>query len=272
MSARKVRRGWDVRRRRAIAGLVTLVVIASAWTEAGGSARPLGRRMSGAEGFYRVHTREKIVALSFDDGPDPAVTPAVLALLAKYGDHATFFDVGRRVLEEPALALAEIAAGDEIGNHTFDHRPMTVLSRDGAASEIVRTDDALSVLGLPKPSLFRPPYGLILQTGVADARSLGHRVAMWSLAMDKYMHGRDAAASARLLLAAVRPGDIILAHDCCRPYDRMRTRFCCPRSETADGPSRPCPVCLQRTPPECGQPTRYRDAAAKASPDGLYGK
>lgn len=67
----------------------------------------------------------RVVALSFDDGPDPRYTPAVLRLRERDGAHATFFLIGRRALAEPSLVRAELAAGNEIGDHTLDHRILT---------------------------------------------------------------------------------------------------------------------------------------------------
>jgi peptidoglycan/xylan/chitin deacetylase (PgdA/CDA1 family) len=173
--------------------------------------------------FYRVRTKARMIALTFDDGPDARVTPAVLALLAHYRAHATFFVVGSRALALPALVRAESDAGDEIGNHTFDHPHLMKLTAEAARLEIVRCDEALDALGLRPASLFRPPYGLASATDLREAMALGHRMVLWSVAVDRLDHGTTDEAAARAVVAAAHPGDIVLAHDCCAPYDRMRT-------------------------------------------------
>ncbi|MCA1832423.1 MAG: polysaccharide deacetylase family protein [Actinomycetota bacterium] len=207
--------------RRLLAAFIAAGLALPAWTVAHASARvPHG--LVTHDMFSRIPVRRKIVALTFDDGPDATVTPRVLDLLARYRVHATFFTTGAHMLANPVLVREEIAEGHEIGNHTFDHRTLTRLSRRAVESEIRRADDVFGALSLGHPVLFRPPRGLSSPRVLEIARELGHREVFWSIAIDRYARHESTRRAARDVLAHIRPGGIILAHDCCFPFDRRR--------------------------------------------------
>ena len=149
--------------------------------------------------------------MTFDDGPFPTYTPAVLALLRDTGAHATFFLVGKRAQARPDIVRAILAGGNEVGNHTWSHARLTSLLNFEQIQEIHRGAAALKTFGL-RPAWFRPPYGAISRLGVLDADAIGERTALWTFAVDKALRiwGRNAASE---ILARVRPGDIILCHD-----------------------------------------------------------
>src|SRR4051812_11976189 len=92
------------------------------------------RRIGGPAGRSAVY-------LTFDDGPDPAVTPEVLALLREFGAHATFFVIGEKVLGHRALAERIVADGHQLGNHSFTHRRLTSLPRREQLLEVARTNE-----------------------------------------------------------------------------------------------------------------------------------
>jgi len=100
------------------------------------------------------------VALTYDDGPNPPHTQALLEMLAQYGVTATFFLKGRNVEAFPESVQAVARAGHEIGNHSYSHRPMLSLSQSAMREELVRTSDLIENLLGQRPVLFRPPYGL----------------------------------------------------------------------------------------------------------------
>jgi len=193
------------------------------WVSAPGSAQPMPRHTMQYGAFYRVRTSKREIALTFDDGPDARVTSAMLSMLARHGAHATFFLVGRRALALPGIVAAEVAAGDEVGNHTYDHSFMLRLDDHQAAREIRLCDTVLRAISPGRSPWFRPPYGQATDGAYEEARVGGLRMVLWSVAVDRLARGVRIDAAARLLAARVGPGDIVLAHDCCRPYDRMRT-------------------------------------------------
>lgn len=114
---------------------------------------PLGDRL------VKVSTAQGLVALTFDDGPDPRWTPQILSVLEKEGVPATFFDIGREVLDHPELAAREYADGDVVGSHTFTHANLDRIPRWRQYVELLGGRYALEGATGEWPVLFRPPYG-----------------------------------------------------------------------------------------------------------------
>jgi peptidoglycan/xylan/chitin deacetylase (PgdA/CDA1 family) len=177
----------------------------------GGTPVGAGRQVLGCESDRgRVvaagNAAGRRVALTFDDGPSLTQTPEVLAILQRLHAHATFFEEGRHVHGREALMRQILAAGDEIGNHSFDH------PRDPGYGELSRTDRYIRLATGFEPCLFRPPYGLLDSKVVAAARRAGLQIVLWSLDSGDDHHP-GAAAIASNVLAAARPGSIVLMHD-----------------------------------------------------------
>ena len=101
------------------------------------------------------------IALTFDDGPDPVYGPQILALLVRYRVPATFFYIGNLVERYPEIAAQAERAGFVIGNHTWDHSELPLLSPDQVQSELSQTNDAIFKATGIRPTLMRPPYGAI---------------------------------------------------------------------------------------------------------------
>lgn len=156
-----------------------------------------------------VATQEKIVALSFDDGPTAHGVDAVLPVLARYRAQATFFLIGQDLERHPGHARRLLAAGHELGNHSYSHQRMWGLFADGYEAEIRRTDALLRREGAV-PAYFRPPYGKKL-TGLPIAvERTAYRTIMWSF--EDPMAETDPRAYADKMLAQVRPGAILILH------------------------------------------------------------
>jgi cellulose synthase/poly-beta-1,6-N-acetylglucosamine synthase-like glycosyltransferase/peptidoglycan/xylan/chitin deacetylase (PgdA/CDA1 family) len=100
----------------------------------------------------------KTIALTFDDGPDPTWTPEILAVLARYHAHATFFEVGSRVNQYPDVSRQIVAAGDEIGSHTFTHVEPGSTPAWRLDTELTLTSNAIAAATGHRPVLLRPPY------------------------------------------------------------------------------------------------------------------
>ncbi|CAN0519774.1 unnamed protein product [Laminaria digitata] len=175
----------------------------------------------------RVATDRMQVALTFDDGPDPQVTPAVLEALAAAGARATFFVIGRNLRAHPELGRQIVAAGHELANHSDAHpRTLNLRGTQTMQAEISRGAEAVQAMTGQPARLYRPPIGLKSPPLARVARRLGLQVVMWSC------HARDtgsasAAQIAARVLGRVRPGDIVLLHD---GHDRAGTR----RAQTAE--------------------------------------
>jgi peptidoglycan/xylan/chitin deacetylase (PgdA/CDA1 family) len=158
---------------------------------------------------------ERAVALTFDDGPSPIYTPRVLATLERLHVHATFFVIGYLAAEFPQLVRQEQRAGMAVGNHSYNHPevpPFDRLPRPLVVDEISLASRALAVAGV-RPRLFRPPGGSVSAVVVRTARSLGERIVLWSVDPADWQAGARARQIARNVLAAVRPGSIVILHD-----------------------------------------------------------
>lgn len=161
----------------------------------------------------RVETREKVVALTFDDAPTPE-TAGVLAALAASGVRATFYCIGSAMDRDPAGAARIAAAGHELGNHTYSHVRMVFKTPYTVASEVERTTALIRYAGYQGPLTFRPPYCKKLIGLPYYLRSRGLPTVTWDLEPDTYFPG-DAVSMARYVADNARPGSIILLHALC---------------------------------------------------------
>jgi peptidoglycan-N-acetylglucosamine deacetylase len=158
----------------------------------------------------RIETESKLVALTFDDGPTPEGVDAVLAELGPRGITATFFLIGNRMEKYPGQAERLIAAGHELGNHTYSHQRNLVRPQSFYAAEIAKTDALLKRAG-SNTKLFRPPFGKRLIGLPLEVERAGYRTIMWDVE-EQPEKFTQASAFAQDILARVRPGSIILIH------------------------------------------------------------
>lgn len=161
--------------------------------------------------LMRVDTPAKVVALTYDDGPNPPDTQALLALLAQRDVRATFFLKGRNVEAFPALA-ATVAAGHEIANHSYHHNAMAGFGRADMQAELERVNTIIEDATGIRPILFRPPYGV---QGAGLKRALD-ALGMRSIGADASGNDwqeTDARVIADRVLTDVGPGSIVVLHD-----------------------------------------------------------
>ena len=162
--------------------------------------------------FHSEDCDEKMIALTFDDGPHPRYTELILGILDKYGIKATFFFVGQNVEYYPDTALKVVKAGHEIGNHTYDHNRVEKMTQDDVLYEMTRCDDMIYSLDEYQTVLFRPPEGAFGEAVENSAAALGYSVILWSIDTRDWAH-----SSPQEIYENVRKnidgGDIILMHD-----------------------------------------------------------
>jgi peptidoglycan-N-acetylglucosamine deacetylase len=151
------------------------------------------------------------VALTFDDGPGP-YTPAVLAALEQAKAPATFFAIGRMERYFGGSTVRELRDGDVVGDHTEDHRPLATLSAHEQHEQIFEQLARLELLGLPRPHLFRPPYGSFNAVTMRELRAFHLLMVLWSVDSGDYEQPGVSAIVQRAL-AGARPGAILLLHD-----------------------------------------------------------
>lgn len=160
-----------------------------------------------------VRTSSPVVAMTFDDGPHPRLTPMLLDMLKARGLRATFYLIGNRCVTWPDIVRRIAAEGHEIGNHSWSHPDLSRRSDSGAMDEIDRTSDVIFRLTGRPPVTFRPPYGAFSRRQrmmLYRARNLP--TILWSVDPQDWRRPGASVVSARIL-GASRPGAIILSHD-----------------------------------------------------------
>lgn len=157
----------------------------------------------------KASDKTKQVALTFDDGPDPEVTTAILATLKKYDAKATFFMLGSRVEYYPEIAKNVEKAGHELGNHTWNHPDLTKASAKKVNSEIANTSSIIKDVTGKNATVFRPPYGAAndLVRGQTDLPSI-----LWDVDTLDWKH-RNANELLRIVKSRTQDGSIVLMHD-----------------------------------------------------------
>jgi len=177
---------------------------------------------------WRRVTHDKCVYLTFDDGPIPEVTPAVLDVLAKYKVKATFFVVGDNILKYPHIYARVLEEGHRVGNHTFHHAKGSKYRlgdylKDVEACQRIMDEHAASVpqrAGQGKGLLFRPPYGRMSRRQKKAILDRGYEIILW----DVLTHDYNAKYSSEKMLAIVkrytRNGSIINFHDSVKSAQR----------------------------------------------------
>ncbi|MEW9700561.1 polysaccharide deacetylase family protein [Paenibacillus sp. SI8] len=163
---------------------------------------------------WNVETDQKLVALTFDDGPNPTFTPQVLDVLKQYDAKATFFVLGRRVQMYPQIAIREVNEGHEIANHTYDHHFLKHVSPLKLREEIEQTQEIIFDITEQIPHVFRPPGGFYDQSLIELAKQDRFTVVMWSWYQDtKDWRKPGVDKIVKSVLSNIHNGDIILFHD-----------------------------------------------------------
>ncbi len=151
-------------------------------------------------------------ALTFDDGPHPDTTPALLRTLAHHDARATFFLIGSRAEEYPELVADIAEAGHAIGLHGWEHRSGWWRGPATLAGDLELAERAVGQALVP-PKLFRPPFGYLGPGWWLAARRRGYRIVMWSLDAHDWQTD-DSATVAERLMQGTRSGTIALLHEC----------------------------------------------------------
>ncbi|WP_159720662.1 polysaccharide deacetylase family protein [Streptococcus halichoeri] len=161
------------------------------------------------EALKKARENRKVIALTFDDGPDAETTPQVLNILAKYHAVGTFFMIGSKVAGHEALVKKVYDQGNEIGNHTWTHPNLTLLSPDQIKSEINQTNQVLEKITGKKPVFLRPPYGA---TNERVKEITGMEQAMWTVDTRDWENHSTQGIMTNLKNQA-GPNGVVLMHD-----------------------------------------------------------
>jgi len=156
---------------------------------------------------------ERIVALTYDDGPNPPYTDEILAVLRAERVHATFFVVGRAVQAYPRIVRREAEAGNAIGNHTWSHGHLVLYDQSGLRRTLQRTDQAIFAATGRHTQIMRPPFGSRDWLVLDEVRKLGYTPVMWSVPLANDWENPPARVIAARVLRYVGDGAIITLHD-----------------------------------------------------------
>jgi peptidoglycan/xylan/chitin deacetylase (PgdA/CDA1 family) len=152
------------------------------------------------------------IALTFDDGPHPYKTDAVLDILARYGIRATFFVVGENVSYYPEPLKRAVALGHEIGNHTYHHTLLSKSCEQSTAEEIEKTEEIIFRTAGYRTKLFRPPEGAYSECSLNVVKSKDYRVILWTVDSRDW-ENTSAETMVTNALNNVKGGSILLFHD-----------------------------------------------------------
>jgi peptidoglycan-N-acetylglucosamine deacetylase len=195
-------------RRIALIVLVAALVLAGVWYFVENPTNQMfGRTVT------HVPIHQKIVALTYDDGPNPPYTNEIVDYLHSQHVVATFFVVGRAVAAHPDVVREEVKDGDALGNHTWDHGHLVLESPRHIAREITQCEAAIYSATGEQPHLFRPPFGARDYTVINIARRLGYQIIMWSVPLPRDWQSPPPTVIRDRVLRYVRDGAIIVLHD-----------------------------------------------------------
>ena len=155
---------------------------------------------------WRRKTKEKLIYLTFDDGPSPELTPLILDLLDEYGWKATFFCTGEKVQKHPELYAEILNRGHRMGNHTFSHLSGFAVGIDEYLADVRKAQEYID------SNLFRPPYGRI-RLGQKKQIKQDYEIVMWDLLTCDYSKKLTPEAILNKIKRQSRKGSIVLFHD-----------------------------------------------------------
>lgn len=164
---------------------------------------------------WSIPTEEKVLYLTFDDGPIPVVTEYVLEELEKYNAKATFFCVGDNVRKHPEIFEKVLAAGHAVGNHTFNHLHGWTTSRD------MYVDNVAECAALVSSNLFRPPFGRIKKSQ-RKALASQYKIIKWSILTWDFLPNLDKDYALKTAVKKTKRGDIIVFHDSLKAEANLR--------------------------------------------------
>ncbi len=163
--------------------------------------------------YSAVHVDGPYIAMTFDDGPSEKLTPELLDLLARHHIHATFFVIGKNVVEHPEILQRAVREGHEIGNHSWSHPAFGKMSDERVRTELQKTEDAIRAAIGKRPVLMRPPYGSITarQKKWINAE-FGYRTILWDVDPLDWKRPGPSVVTSRIV-KETRAGSIVLSHD-----------------------------------------------------------
>lgn len=190
--------------------LIIVIIIMAVWNP---TRTKVSKRSWYENVVHRVPTAEKVVALTYDDGPHPVFTPRILDILDKYHVKATFFMIGNQMERYPEVVKEVLKRGHIIANHTYTH-PHNIEA--DTAPQIIRElelcERIIERMTGRRAYLFRPPRGLVDSTIFTIAQEEGYQTILWTVCADHH-DAPTPKLMAERVVKLIKPGGIILVHD-----------------------------------------------------------
>ena len=168
---------------------------------------------------WRMPSADKVIYLSFDDGPHPDATPFVLDQLKKYNAKASFFCIGKNVLSYANIYEQILQEGHVVGNHTYDHL------NGWKTDTVTYLDNIKTASNLIVSNLFRPPYGRISRTQlkkIAVEKNMPQQIIMWDVLSGDFDVQLSGEQCARNVIKHAQPGSIVVFHDSAKAWERLQ--------------------------------------------------
>lgn len=164
---------------------------------------------------WNFDTNQKVLYLSFDDGPHPIATPFVLDTLKKYNAIATFFCIGKNVSEQKEIYQRIIDEGHQVANHTFNHL------NGWKTKDKEYIENVMEAASYIDSNLFRPPYGRISRFKINLLQKAGFKIIMWDVLSGDFDKAETKERCATNVILQAKPGSIIVFHDSEKAFERM---------------------------------------------------
>ncbi len=211
-------------------GLLALVALAALTFAAYEVAESPGSQLFGKT-VVSGPKDERVVALTYDDGPNPPYTAQILDVLQREGVHATFFVVGQAVQAYPSVVRREADEGNAVGNHTWSHGHLVLYDPKSLRETLERTDRAIYAATGRHTRIMRPPYGGRDWFVLDQVRKLGYTPVMWSVPLPNDWEYPPAPLIAARVLRYVGDGSIIDLHDgnrgiVCAAHPKVSAHVC----------------------------------------------
>lgn len=161
--------------------------------------------------YINGDTQEKVVALTFDDGPDSKITPQILDILKANNIHASFFFIGERAKVLPSVVKRVYSEGNLVLNHSFSHPDLSKKNLAEIKTQINSTQNIINDIIGKKPAIIRPPYGAVNDAVLKEVNAQDLKIAIWSIDTLDWSQ-KEKSNIVKNVVDNVRPGEIILMH------------------------------------------------------------
>lgn len=169
---------------------------------------------------WKIKTKEKVIYLTFDDGPIPEITEFVLKTLKEYNTQATFFCIGENIQKHPDIFKKLVEGNHSIGNHTHNHLNGWKTEIDTYVDNVWQCDEILKQHGV-ETQLFRPPYGRIKKSQIKTLTT-NYKLVMWDILTKDYNRSVNKETSLQRCIKQTEPGSIVVFHDSIKAAHNMQ--------------------------------------------------